>query len=77
VFSRSDLLEQAVLGDFLDVLGFATYHIPLITKEFWDAFRVIFNAFERVEIDLAEGIYCSAQSFALNFRLLSANVLFL
>jgi hypothetical protein len=57
VFSRSDLLEQAVLGDFLDVLGFATYHIPLITKEFWDAFRVIFNAFERVEIDLAEEFF--------------------
>jgi hypothetical protein len=64
VFSRSDLLEQAVLGDFLDVLGFATYHIPLITKEFWDAFRVIFNAFERVEIDLAEGMHCFAQSFS-------------
>lgn len=56
VLGRSeDLVAQAVLGDFLDVLGFATYHIPLITKEFWDAFRVIFDTFQHIEVELADG----------------------
>jgi len=53
--NQHNLAEMAELIECLQVLGFATFHIPVITAEFWDAFRVVFDAFARAEVP--EGIY--------------------
>lgn len=56
VFKRPNLLEEVhVIVEVMDVLGFATFYIPVITKEFWDAFRIVFTLFQRVEADSCRG----------------------